>query len=291
MTSELGRLGLPADLTRDGFKNLVLSQNVATEDGARLYAALMALAPAFDKVATAAENTTQASEQAAVATEAAAQAAEQAARAQEERAAAMKSLGDAIVAAMNRANELAASLRSLADELLGQLGASGAALSYGVAKANLVAGAGDAEKLEGLIRAFLDASKKTSSSTAAYRADVAWARGLALAEADHQAAYPQALVDFWRSLNGFATGGSFEVGGSGPPDSKLFNLALSPGEMVNVRRPGAANDNGSNGLVAEIRALRQELADLHRTVGSIDRNTSKMESTLTRMSPKAAAPC
>lgn len=283
VAGKLTELKLPTDLTRQGFKDLVLKQDVSTEDGAKMYAALMALAPAFDKVATAAESATKASEDAAAATEAAAQATEQAARAQEERAASMKSLGDAIVSAMNRANELAASLRSLADELLGQLGATGETLSYGAAKANLVAGAGDAGKLEGLIRAFLDISKKTSSSTAAYRADVAWARGLALAEADRQAAYPQALVDFWRSINGFATGGSFEVGGAGPPDSKLFNLALSPGEMVNVRRPGAANDNGSGGLVAEIRALREEVGELRRTAGSIDRNTSKMESTLTNV--------
>ncbi|HWU78677.1 MAG TPA: hypothetical protein VN158_01240, partial [Caulobacter sp.] len=45
----------PADLSREGFKTLVQSQDVSTEDGAKLYAALMALAPAFDKVATAAE--------------------------------------------------------------------------------------------------------------------------------------------------------------------------------------------------------------------------------------------
>ncbi len=283
VASKLAELKLPADLSRDGFKDLVLSQDVSTKPGAEMYAALMALAPAFDKVATAAENATQASNDTAAATDAAAQATERAARAQEEHATAMKSLGDSIVAAMNRAEELAASLRSLADELLGQLGVSGEALSYGVAKANLVAGAGDGEKLEGLIRTFLEVSKKASSTTAAYNADVAWARGLALTEADRQAARPQALIDFWRNINGFATGGSFEVGGSGAPDSKLFNLALSPGEMVNVRRPGAANDNGSDGLISEIRALREEVAQLRRTAGSIDRNTSKMESTLTNV--------
>lgn len=37
--------------------------------------------------------------------------------------------------------------------------------------------------------------------------------------------------DLW----GFANGGSFMVGGSGPPDSKLFNMALTPGEMVTVQ--------------------------------------------------------
>jgi hypothetical protein len=32
----------------------------------------------------------------------------------------------------------------------------------------------------------------------------------------------------------FATGGGFKVGGTGGPDSKLFNMALSPGEAVEV---------------------------------------------------------
>jgi hypothetical protein len=338
VTAKLTELKLPTTLSREDFAKAVQGQDLSTEDGAKLYAALMALAPAFDKVATAAEaaktavddrmvsiqdridqltlssaeltekqrakemeaaknlgqsvadllqkqyelEDAQAAQ--AAAAQAATKAAEEATKAQEAHAAVMQSLGDSIVAAMNRAEELAASLRSLADELLGQMGL-GDTFSYGVAKANLVAGAQDGEKLEGLIRAFLDVSKKASSSTSAYQADVAWARGLALAEADRQAARPEALANFWRAINttGFATGGSFEVGGAGAPDSKLFNLALSPGEMVNVRRPGAANDNGSGGLVAEIRALREEVAELRRTAGSIDRNTSKMESTLTNV--------
>ncbi len=43
----------------------------------------------------------------------------------------------------------------------------------------------------------------------------------------------------------FATGGSFTVGGSGGTDSQDFGpIALTPGEVVNVRRPGdAASDN------------------------------------------------
>jgi hypothetical protein len=393
VTDELVRLKLPADMTREGFKAKVQGLDLSTEEGAKLYAALMALAPAFDKVATAAEsakaavegrgksiqdrideltlssteliakqraeemtgakalgqpvadllqkqydleNARAVSDRAgsiqtrineltlssaeliakqrdeemasakalgqsvadllqkqydledaqtaqAAAAEAATKAAEEAAKAEEAHAAAMQSIGNSLVAAMERAKELAASLRSFADELLGQMGLGGEMLSYGAARANLVAGAHDGEKLEGLIRTFLDVSKSTSTTTGAYRADVAWARGLALAEADKQAGIPQSIIDFWRSFNGFATGGSFEVGGSGPPDSKLFNLALSPGEMVNVRRPGAANDNGAGGLVTEIRALREEVAELRRTAGSIDRNTSKMESTLTNV--------
>lgn len=66
---------------------------------------------------------------------------------------------------------------------------------------------------------------------------------------------PEAL----RKKYGFATGGSFTVGGSGPPDSQVFPLHLSPGEMVNVSRPG---ESGNAEMVAELRALRQEVSEL-----------------------------
>lgn len=39
-------------------------------------------------------------------------------------------------------------------------------------------------------------------------------------------------------LPGFATGGSFKVGGAGGIDSKLVAFRATPGEMVNIRRPG-----------------------------------------------------
>lgn len=81
------------------------------------------------------------------------------------------------------------------------------------------------------------------------------------------------------SLN-FATGGGFEVGGSGPPDSKLFNLALSPGEAVNVQR---ADQKGDQSLVTELRRLREELADLRATSVRIANSNDKMERTLTNV--------
>lgn len=43
----------------------------------------------------------------------------------------------------------------------------------------------------------------------------------------------------------FATGGSFKVGGAGGIDSQLVTLAATPGEMVDVRRPGQAGYGGS----------------------------------------------
>jgi len=95
---------------------------------------------------------------------------------------------------------------------------------------------------------------------------------------------PTVTENDWRAASGqpqqFATGGSFEVGGSGPPDSKLFNLALSPGEAVNVRRRG---DSGDQSLVNELRRLREELADLRATSVRIATSNDKMERTLTNV--------
>lgn len=41
-----------------------------------------------------------------------------------------------------------------------------------------------------------------------------------------------------QNLPGFKTGGSFKVGGSGGADSQLMQFRATPGEMVNIRRPG-----------------------------------------------------
>lgn len=90
---------------------------------------------------------------------------------------------------------------------------------------------------------------------------------------------PNGYYEIRNSL-GFATGGSFDVGGSGPPDSKLFSLALTPGEAVNVRRAG---DNSDQPLVTELRRLREELADLRATSARIATSNDKMERTLTNV--------
>ncbi len=50
------------------------------------------------------------------------------------------------------------------------------------------------------------------------------------------------IASFFSKSPGFASGGSFKVGGSGGTDSKYIGMRLTPGEMVNVTKPG--NDNG-----------------------------------------------
>lgn len=52
VTAELERLGIATDITRTGFADLVMGLDVSTEAGAAMYAALIALAPALDRVLT-----------------------------------------------------------------------------------------------------------------------------------------------------------------------------------------------------------------------------------------------
>ena len=78
---------------------------------------------------------------------------------------------------------------------------------------------------------------------------------------------------------GFATGGSFTVGGTGGPDSQAFNLRLSPGEMVNVRRP----DQVDNAAAEETRALREQVAQLIGVTIKMAGDMEKMQRTLTNV--------
>lgn len=52
------------------------------------------------------------------------------------------------------------------------------------------------------------------------------------------------------SLFGFATGGSFTVGGSGGTDTQLVAFKATPGEMVNVQTPQQQSSSGDNSPAA-----------------------------------------
>lgn len=85
---------------------------------------------------------------------------------------------------------------------------------------------------------------------------------------------------------GFATGGSFMVGGSGGADSQFVPLALSPGELVNVSRPDvmAAVLEEVRGLRADNAALRNEVAALRSDGSRTARASEKTANTLVRVS-------
>jgi len=60
----------------------------------------------------------------------------------------------------------------------------------------------------------------------------------------------KSVLSFFTKSPGFATGGSGIVGGSGGPDSKFIGMRLTPGELVNVSKPG--NDNGGGQIVIPV---------------------------------------
>jgi hypothetical protein len=84
---------------------------------------------------------------------------------------------------------------------------------------------------------------------------------------------------------GFATGGSFTVGGSGGADSlSLPQLRVSPGEMVNISRPDVMSSMSEElaALRTEVRQLREEnkihaVAQI-KSSQAIERNTDYLES-------------
>ena len=63
VNDNLAAYGLSAASTRDQFKSLVLAQDLTTESGRNAYAALLNIAPAFDKVAKASEAATAAADE------------------------------------------------------------------------------------------------------------------------------------------------------------------------------------------------------------------------------------
>jgi len=66
----------------------------------------------------------------------------------------------------------------------------------------------------------------------------------------------------------FATAGGFRVGGIGPADSRLAQMALSPGEYVNV-----SHGDSMGAMASQIGALRQ---DLRAGMGAIAANTRQL---------------
>ena len=94
-------------------------------------------------------------------------------------------------------------------------------------------------------------------------------------------------------LEPFATGGSFTVGGSGGTDSQDFGpIALTPGEVVNVRRPGEQVVDLAP-VVAELKQIVAELqADKIQRAAmdeKQDKRSAAQEAEMARLSRAKAA--
>jgi hypothetical protein len=81
-------------------------------------------------------------------------------------------------------------------------------------------------------------------------------------------------------IPGFATGGSFKVGGSGGTDSQLVAFKATPGEMVDIRTPGQARGGASVTINNHIDA-RGATTDFVRALpGILAQNNAKVQQDL-----------
>jgi hypothetical protein len=147
VTEEMRRLGLAGVKTRDQFKNAVLGLNLTTEAGQAMYASLMAVAPAFDKVLNYFD-------------------------------AANKKAASALQSTADKFGGFADSLRKYRESLFG---AGSATATYAQLRAKFsataaLAGAGNEAALGGLEssgKAFLDAARDNAATLVDYQRDVA----------------------------------------------------------------------------------------------------------------------
>lgn len=90
-------------------------------------------------------------------------------------------------------------------------------------------------------------------------------------------------------LPGFATGGSFDVGGSGGTDSQLVAFRATPGEQVDISRPGARGSGGGTviqhntfnaGMTGTDRAwVRQQIGQaMALTRQAVDKDRRRLQS-------------
>lgn len=87
-------------------------------------------------------------------------------------------------------------------------------------------------------------------------------------------------IEALRKKFGFATGGSFEVGGWGGPDSQLVPLHLSPGEVGNITRADVMEQllNGVAGLGDRLSSMEAALIAITISNNSMDRRERRAES-------------
>lgn len=86
-------------------------------------------------------------------------------------------------------------------------------------------------------------------------------------------------IDALRKKFGFATGGSFQVGGWGGPDSQLVPLHLSPGEVGNITRADVMEQllNGVAGLGDRLSSMEAALIAIATSNNSMDRRERRAE--------------
>ncbi|PZR36499.1 phage tail length tape measure family protein [Caulobacter segnis] len=179
---------------------------------------------------------------------------DQATKALEAQASAAQAVSDVFGVAIKASEDLEKSLRSFADSL-GLADEATAAASYAQAKAAFVSSRGADQQIS---ERFLSASAALNGDSLAYQLDRALVRSATLGVANQQAGARDGIASLFRGL---------EAQGL-LPGASSFSIAPTPTISASdmaapiVAQPTAGNDNGTAGLVSELRALRQEVAQL-----------------------------
>lgn len=253
VTAELARLGLAGVKTRDQFKGVVQGLDVSTAAGSELFAALMALAPAFAKVT----EETQA-----------------VADAREALSGAYGRESEALNGTLDTFRTYAADLRKFRDSLTtGPAAALSPEAQYLASKAEFervsgLATAGNEEalgNLQGVSQAYLDASKAYFASSAGYFADLALVRDAvtaaeasALTQVGVAEQQLQALKDLVSPLISIDES-LITVAQAIVALNTALGVPAAPASPASALAP-VANDNSA--LVSELQSLRAEMANV-----------------------------
>lgn len=91
---------------------------------------------------------------------------------------------------------------------------------------------------------------------------------------------------FRQNVFGFQRGGTFDVPGSGGPDSKLVNLALTPGEEVNIKTKAQQKEEAAEPVVIQQVTFQIETPDANSFRRSQTQIVGKTLDTLARVGRK-----
>lgn len=211
----------------------------------------------------------------------------------EAQAATLDSLANSAESALASLAQLTDSLKEFGDAL-GQPDFSGLnpARTYAATKnaLNEALASGSYDLVQSLGQSFIEASKAVNGNSSAYIQDRAYAQAVAYSAAAANMDKTRDLGMAFAGLRGFDTGGSMLIGGNAGIDQNVMSLNGQPvarvgmGELLTVTPKGqVANDNGQAELVAEVRALRQQLAEANARLDRIDRSTARLDRNLDRV--------
>jgi hypothetical protein len=237
---EMARLGLAGINTKDQFKAAVLGIDLTSAAGQDLYASLLAVAPAFNKVAEYAEE-------------------------------ANRTLSDAFKSTVSEFEGYAKSLIKYRDEL--RQGALASGNPYGAARSAFLSTAALAAQgnaaglsgLEGAGKALLSASRDNASTFNAYLRDVAMvanAVDAGIFAATETADYAQLQLDALNASMGILA--SIDAGIVNV--QTLLGGSSAPATVSTVTAATAAVSTGTDPVTAELRAMRAETAAVNTKI-------------------------